>query len=432
MNCYEREQFIAELIKDEILKIDGVECNILYWNRGISDKEIYRFAPNVLMTFPLTLLPLIKLVARIKLVCNPTVVSFVTEGYINFDCEKFIFGHYMFPSSLVDFWGVWGEKYGEYLWNDMSKKGMIKCRENIKVFGYPLWEHKHLQKIKIANSCEKEILQLIEKSKKVILVLSGFAEANKDRNDMINSIDAYDVTSKDKDSQIDLLLQREEKIREYREKYYSLVMEMIEENPDITFLLKLHPKEIECIKSGKGYDYTGFGKWNNVKVVSENNSIGMYIDKVNAVVHYGSTVAWEAYIYGIPTIKIILNDETLKFYSTAFTPGESFDCEEKREILNWIKESDEKIIHKREFDKYIKEYFNYDRTREYYPSRDLAQFLCKHCEPPQYCVEEYSQFADIDMEFRMCLLREGLRDIVAMRSTTGIHKIKLALKKYEY
>jgi hypothetical protein len=111
MNCYEREQYVAEMIQDELIKTGDVECKILYWNRGIRQKDIYCFNPNVLMTFPLKIRPLISLVARIKMICNPIVVTFETEGYINTDSnnERHFAGLYDFAPELVDFWGVWGK-----------------------------------------------------------------------------------------------------------------------------------------------------------------------------------------------------------------------------------------------------------------------------------------------------------------------------------
>lgn len=85
MNCYERESLVAAMIKDEVLKLKCVECRVRYWNRGINENDIYKFAPNIVMTFPLTILPLINLIARIKVICKSQIVSFVTEGYVNAD-----------------------------------------------------------------------------------------------------------------------------------------------------------------------------------------------------------------------------------------------------------------------------------------------------------------------------------------------------------
>ncbi len=432
MNCKEREQFVAEMIKDELMKIEFVECRIIYWNMGICEKDIYIFNPNVVMTFPLTILPLVNLIARIKVVCKSTIVTFVTEGYINLDGinEDSIAGYYNFPPELIDFWGVWGEEYGNYLWDIQYKRGRIKKKDKIKIFGYPMWEFEHLQKVKGLNQIEHRILELIENSKKTVLVLSGFPEANKDEIDIINSIDAYNQMAEniEKKQQIKELMQRVERVKRYREKYYSLIIYIAEKFPDITFLIKLHPKEIEGLRDNKGYNYDVLKRYSNVEVLVDENLIEMYIKKVDAVMHYGSTAAWEAYICEIPTIRINCDDDMLRAFYGAYGAGVCFDLSEKEKLLKYIANIPEKITRSEKYDKYLKEWFNYDRTKPYLPSSAIASFLYMNCEISEFKINILYPYMLNDFCFCKSILKVGIMKMMKMNFKEGISKLRLVLQ----
>jgi hypothetical protein len=99
--------------------------------------------------------------------------------------------------------------------------------------------------------------------------------------------------------------------------------------------------------------------------------------------------------------------------------------------MNWIKNSDEKLTYKNEYEEYIRDFFNYERKKEYAPSRELAQFLYEHSDSPHYYLKQYCRFAEIDNHFRRLLLKEGLRDIISLKFRFGMHKTWLALKSYK-
>lgn len=435
MNCYEREYLVAAMIKDKLKGMDSVECRIMYWNRGIYENDIYKYMPNIVMTFPLTILPLINLIARIKVICKSQVVSFVTEGYINpntIDEERWG-GYYGFPVELIDYWCVWGEAYKELLWKILCKKGRIKNKDKIRVFGYPMWEHTDLQKIKEKNLIEREIQDLTNIYSNTILILSGFAEANKEKKDVLDSIDAYNENAEEakKEYQIEKLLKKIEKIKKYRDKYYALAIDLIEKYPDKLFLLKLHPKEIEGYRDNKAYDFGKFKQYENVRVLAEENAIGTYINKISALIHYGSTVAWEAYICHVPTIRININDEELSNAYGTYGPGEGFDFNEIEIISKYIGNLPE-AKYVKEYDEYLLKWFNYDKTKPYTPSKDLAQFLYDNCECRECDIDILIPYSKNDIAFKIRVVLSGITDILSANFKAGLKKFQLVFKLIKF
>lgn len=428
MNCVEREQYIAEMIRDELLKMGHVECKILYWNLGVNEREIRRFDPDVVMTFPLTMRPLIRVIARIKLLCKSTVVSFVTEGFVDpksyGDGERII-GYYDFPKELVDYWGVWGPAYGNILWTELKKRERIAKKDQIVVFGYPLWEYAHLYKIKQVNEIEKEVLGLVDKSSKTVLVVSGFSEANKSKEDIYRSIDAYNQEA-DKatiEKQIQKRLIYVENDRNCREKYYSMVRALAEENPWITFIIKLHPKEVEGLKHNIGYKYDTLTRYNNIKVLTGDNTLGMYIRKVDCVIHYGSTVSWEAYANGIPTVRINLINKELEHAYDAYAPGHMVSNE--KEIVDYFRNFSWEFEQKEEYDRFLKDVFNFDRDKQYAPSLELAEFLYGQDRMQKQDLNIVTPYANIDIHFKKSILKSVIKSFMGLEIYRGFRELKV-------
>lgn len=430
MNCIEREQYIAEMIQDELLKNVSVECKILYWNLGINEREIWQFDPDVVMTFPLTMRPLINVIARIKVVCKSTIVSFVTEGFVDpksyGDGERII-GYYDFPKELVDYWGVWGQAYGEILWKELRKKERIAKKDRIIVFGYPLWEYAHLHKIKKVNEIEKEVLDLVDKPSKSVLVVSGFSEANKSKEDIYRSIDAYNQEADEEtiEKQIKKRLIYVENDRNCREKYYSMVRALAEENPQISFIIKLHPKEVEGLKHNIGYKYDTLTKYNNVKVLTGENTLGMYIRKVDCVVHYGSTVSWEAYACGIPTVRINLINKELEHAYDAYAPG--YIVSNEKEIVDYFKDFPQKADVKEEYDRFLKDVFNFERGKKYTPSFEIAKFLCGQYRMQKPDLDVIAPYANIDIHFKKSILKAVIKSLISLKICRGFREMKALL-----
>lgn len=428
MNCRERERYIAEMIQDELLKLGEVECKILYWNIGFRESDIWVFNPDVVMTFPLTARPVIVLIARIKIICKATIVSFVTEGFVDpkaeFNMDALI-GYYDFPKELVDYWGVWGSAYGNMIWDALKKKKRIETRDQIVVFGYPLWEYDHLHKIKKANIVEREVKKLADKSLTTVLVLSGFQEANKDRNAVLNSIDAYNQEADEVEFQheIEKLLSNVQKIKQCRERYYTIVLSLIEKHPEITFVIKLHPKEMEGLRHHVGYNYDDFTRYDNVRLLTEESMVGMYIDKVDCVIHYGSTVAWEAYAVGIPAVKIELKLDDSKSLVEGYTPGAVVSNEE--EILSYFKNFSKCFKLEEACENFLDDIFNFKRTKKYSPSSDIARFLYEHCKPMSCNTDVIISYAENNLSFKKSVLKGAIKKIVKMNLCAGIKDIGL-------
>ena len=116
-------------------------------------------------------------------------------------------------------------------------------------------------------------------------------------------------------------------------------------------------------------------------VVKESIPIGVLLSQVDFMVHYGSTVDLEAYIYGVPTLKLEWEAENKMFFVEGIRLTESTYYEDVRDktaidkYIRLLKKSVSLFRENKNVEKQLYECMNYKLNQEYYPSREFAIFL---------------------------------------------------------
>lgn len=369
-NKKEREENIAILIKNAIHS-QSPESRIVdvYWDEPENDiTEIVRFSPDVVVTFPLTIPDLIEEISVIKALCKSIVCTLTTEGFATPQGIEQAVGYYSYPSYLVDYYLFFGSKYAKIYCECLKGKKILERDDKAIVVGYPMWEWDKLAALEKYTSVDEQLKQSQQNYKKTVLVLSGFAEANKNIKQIKVCNDSYDANATNKEEQIQHVLKHVKDNQIYREKYYNLLVELAKRMPDVKFILKLHPVEVECYINKNGYDFSEMEAYKNIEIIKDNIPVCFYLKYSDVLIHYGSTVSVEAYLLNVSSICI----EGL--YGDVFKSDLSikdFDIEKVEEFIN----ASSGISIGIERDKFCYDYFNYVRDCEYHPSERIAQFL---------------------------------------------------------
>ena len=378
MNCFERENIIANLITERIKEEEQESSTwILYYDRGIDLVKIIEFNPDVVMTYPPTFMELVNILAIIKSICKSIVVEYPTEGYITDDesDDENAFGLYDFPEHLIDVWGTWGPKYKERL-ERYLKNRMKKCPP-VLAMGYPLWEYDTINRLIVSDNKYREVLTDSHFSK-VILVLSGFHEAYKTRNDWIQSIDAYNCNAESTEvkKSIDRLIAIGIKEAEVRDCYYDTIKRIAEHFREYLFVIKLHPKEQSLIEQGHSLKLDEFEGLDNVRILSDNVFFCSLYKSINGLIHYGSTVALEAYAYDVPGICIFCGATSTDEHRFGHkTVGRPYYKDELDKIIPELEDKLAFVRHDDAIDKHIYDYFNFKKGVIYEPSKLIAECL---------------------------------------------------------
>ena len=169
----------------------------------------------------------------------------------------------------------------------------------------------------------------------------------------------------------------------YAEKYTRHIVEEANRNPEVLFVVKLHPKEISI----KGYapDKLKYLKKleniENIQIIEESVPIGSLLPYFQLLIHYGSTVDLEAYIYKVPTVKIELRDIKNCFIAEANRTTAStyyVDIDEENaisEFIDKVRAGEELFRQNKLTEKQLYYYMNYKAEENYTPSEQIADFL---------------------------------------------------------
>lgn len=377
MSSFERDWVFTELVKKALVDIDpSVSVKVEFWSRGVDIDKVIAYKPSVVLCFPPTIQPLIELLALLKCMYGTHVLTFVTEGALPADRsnQDFYFGYYSYPKALIDEWGAWGNQYKTRLQEYLDRK--IGSGIGIKVFGYPMWEYESIREVVGSDKSEIDFTRLKAEYKRVVLVLSGFPEANKTVDDWKHSVDAYDYRSSNAEESITSLIEVGYKTRAFKDRYYSIIIELARQYPDTAFVIKLHPKEHEQKHNGRDIGINVFDCCDNILVMEENVSFSRFYKYIDAVIHYKSTLGWEAYVHSIPTICICTDDEIIaSLWYTERAAGKTYYCSEGKLILEEFEKECSKFTIQESNEQYLFDYFNYSRGKEYKPSRHIAEWI---------------------------------------------------------
>lgn len=369
-NKKEREENIALLIKDAVIAKDSTsEVEIIYWDEQSNNiADIVEYCPDVVVTFPLTIPDLIEEISVIKTICNSVICTFTTEGFAAPKDIECTVGYYNYSPDMVDYYLFFGSKYANIYCDCLRKKGIIKATDCAVVVGYPMWEWKKLFALAKYETINEELLREKQKYSRVVLILSGFAEANKNAKQIKVCNDSYDANAADQEEQIQKVLKNVRCIQDYRNNYYCLIKKLAQRMPNVKFVLKLHPVEIECYLNGEGYDFSEFDKYKNIEIIKKNIPTCFYLRHSDLLLHYGSTVSVEAYLMNVPSVCVE------GMYGYVFESDVNVKaCEIDR--IQGIVEKGLSVCPNEEKNQFCYDFFNYSKEQKYNPSECIADFI---------------------------------------------------------
>lgn len=386
-NKYEREHAIIELISMELKKYDCKVCEI-----AIADskciKKVLLFNPQIIVTFPITTIMQKDIYTYIKKILRCKIVTYTTEGlfdYNNEDIIKINAGTYNYSADLIDYHVYWGKLAARKIGKELYMQKKLKSGKQIRVFGNPMYEKNKIQ-IYYQSNKYKEILQ---EWNQVVLVLTGFITSEYTIKDYINAEDIVNIRGKDRkqilnDPVLNEWIRATEYQKVYREKYIDTIIDAAKKNIDTLYVVKLHPLEIRAKRnSSTAIRYIDCLKnIKNILVIDESIPVGALLPYCNLMIHYGSTVDLEAYIYKVPTLKLELRDINNNMLSETNRLTESTyyaNVDEMDVIDRYTKGVKDGRISFRingKIEKQLEDLMNYKEGNNYNPSEKFARFLC--------------------------------------------------------
>lgn len=392
-NNYEREHTIIELI---CCKLENKK--VVTFREGITDKDlikkIFRIRPNIVFTFPITTQIQIDVYRILKIFFHSVIITYTTEGlldYHNKECVKLWSGFYNYPCTLVDYHIYWGRLAAKYIGYELYKQRKLIGKYQIKVLGNPMYEKVYKE--------DKRLEKIYKDSRNKILILTGFHTSLYTKQDFIYAQDVVNIMGKSKkeilyDESLTKFCEASSSEKEYCEKYIQHIIEAAAANPDILFIVKLHPQEILINKEypNKIEYLKRLENIENIYVLNKSIPIGTLLPYCKLMVHYGSTTALEAYIYKVPTLKLELTKVKNEFMAETQRLTESTfyaDIDEENAISKYVTELktrgnlfNESIIIQRQ----LYDYMDYVDEKNYKPSEKIANFLCGHLKYHKMCI----------------------------------------------
>ncbi|MCI8314820.1 MAG: hypothetical protein HFH74_07250 [Lachnospiraceae bacterium] len=382
-NNYERERVIIERICAKFKLM-----NISVFRGGITDKDIvkqlFQVRPHIIFTFPITTYTQIDIYMMAKIFFHSKIITFTTEGLAKFQEEevaKVFAGFYDYPAGLVDYHTYWGRYAAKYIGRELYQQHKMQNWDQIRVFGNPMYEKDYSAFPKYRFS---------ENVRIKVLVLTGFHGSLYTEQDLLKAQDVVNVKVKSKKeilSDKTFKKYREMTLEEkkYSEKYMQHIIDAADNNPEVLFAIKLHPQEI-LIRQRTPYKLKYLKRMEhieNIQIIDESIPIGSLLPDFQLLVHYGSTVDLEAYIYKVPTLKLELRNVKNNFMSeTNRVTASTYyaDIDEQDAISKYVvklKEGKDLFRKNQITEKQLYAYMNYMNEQTYKPSEQIADFLSK-------------------------------------------------------
>lgn len=389
-NNWDREHVIIEIFAKKIKK----NLDIMCYKVGMLDadliKKIVHVCPNIVITFPVGSYRQIVVYEFIKKMFNCIIMTYTIEGYLalqNDEQVKRSCGIFDYSSSLIDYHLFWGTKLAEVLGTKLLEQNKIKKKEQIVVIGYPLYEKGEIAKLYSNNDYVQIIKRERKRYRKLILVATGFYGGSYKLKDLVGVGDIVDIKGKSKQEILNDPMVRKyhdaaEKLKVYRKEYISKVIEAAKKYPEVLFIVKYHPQEIMRIRIGQPYWVSYLNAlrgYKNIMIVDKNIPVGSILPYCDLLVHYGSTVDMEAYIYKVPTLKFKMESDN--DYLSPSSDKHSATYIENifggtiNPYIDMLLEEKNLFIENIEKENDLNDYMNYKMNQEYTPSQNMVDFL---------------------------------------------------------
>lgn len=382
-NNYEREHTIVERFSEELQN----HKNVKVYQKNSCDKDLFfqllKIRPHIVVTCPLTTKGQIDTNTFAKVCCHSIIITYTTEGLIDYhDKEniRYFAGIYDYDPALVDYHLFWGRAVAKYLGQELYRQNKIISKTQIRIIGNPMYEK--------GNYSDCKIDDIARDARSKVLILTGFDASLYTKRQIINVQDIVDITGKrKKDSQkmYKEYLNMMELERKYCDKYISHVVSTANKYKEILFIVKLHPHEIASInRRHMKLEYLEpLYSLENVKLIKTSIPISQLLQMSSLMVHYGSTVDLESYLYKVPTLKLeqigVINKHMIERCRrlTSSTYYENIEDENVLDkYMEKIKHGEELFRQSKELEGQLYEYMDYAVGKPYHPSKKMAGFLC--------------------------------------------------------
>ncbi len=383
-NNYEREHVNIERISKELQKKKGIKVYQISCMDKDLPKRLLQLRPHIIVTYPITTYIQIYMYMLAKICCRSLIVTFTTEGLIDYydkEVLKLWAGAYDYSPTLVDYHIFWGRALAKHLGRELHIQNKVLAKSQIKIAGNPMYE-------KEWGCSSPEARQLMRDRRSKVLALTAFSRILYTKQDLINAQDIVNVQGRRKDEIVRdetfvQYMEAIEKERAYCEKYIAHIVNAARRHKEILFIVKLHPHEIESIKAGrrKMKYLEPLRQFENIKLIEKSIPISELLPLSRLMIHYGSTVDLESYLYKTPTLKLEQRDIVNRYMTeskrlTASTYYEDIDeVGVLEKYMERIEAGDNLFQRNREVEKQLYEYMNYVPGKSYRPSKEVADFL---------------------------------------------------------
>lgn len=328
---------------------------------------VFKFRPDVVMTFPFTCVGFSRWYYLFKFLFGSKIISFRAEGVIDFSNQynvEWATGFDTYGKDLVDYEIFWGEKVASAIGNKLLEQNKISSLDRIKICGYPRLEKYFIDDNNTKPELSSRIAERLNgySREKVILFITGFHLANYTREHLFGAKDL------DAENKIDELLEAVEISRRFRSEWIANIIMAARDNPDCLIVSKKHPIE-------KKEDYEAFQGIDNILFVYEDVEMQDIVQSVGVLFHYGSTALVDAYLSKIPAI-YVYSKSNKEWYSDLGWPSmKRIEVHEIPAMAKVFFDGNCTFQLTPEIGCILKDIFNIEPGKPYNPSHEIAKII---------------------------------------------------------
>jgi surface carbohydrate biosynthesis protein len=369
LNKPNREMAIMEAIKKEILFL-APNAHVEIWEMctPVFNKDVLKFKPAVILTFPFTCTGFASWYYLFKLLFGCKILSLRAEGVVDFSTEYMVqwaigFDHY--GKQLVDYEIFWGSQVGEIIGQNLIKQGKLSTMERVKIIGYPRLESyfagADFSKLRQLSSRIAERISNYPK-KNIVFFATGFHFANYSRQDL------FDAKDLDAENRIDLLLDGVEIAKRYRQDWIDGIIQTARQNPELLIVSKKHPIE-------KNDDYAIFEQIPNILYIYEDIDIQHIMPFTGLFFHYGSTSLVDSYLSKVPSVYVYSKNNKAWYADMSWPSSRKIDVSQIPALVQEHAAAGIPFVITPEITAILKKVFNIEEGKPYRPSRKIAELI---------------------------------------------------------
>jgi lipid A disaccharide synthetase len=217
----------------------------------------------------------------------------------------------------------------------------------------------------------------------------------------------------------------------HRDYYVVLINNLAKAFPEYNFWVKLHPSEVEnIINNVAPYNYNEHLHGENIHIIKDSIPVGALLDKMDCLIHYGSTVCLEAYIYKVPSVYLYCKEMEKQYEEISFTNIEVTDYNACFDYLNSDMVFTDNVV----MQNFLQDVMNYTVDESYTPSKDIAEFLNESMQHQNLKIDYSNQslrdILDSCYLYRIIILKVLLKNILQMNWKENKRSFDLFIKMY--